>query len=268
LELQDIISSGLLELYAAGIATPKEVEQVENWVKQYPEVAAELNAIERGLENYAQANAIVPGATVKNKIFDAIKTAPAAKENNNIPANGKTTVEAKIVPLKNYWKWAAAASIALLIGSVAMNMVYYNKYDTASKDLKNTQQQLAQTSQKNTEIEGDLNIVHNPNSVPVSLNGQPTAPGAAAKIFWMKNTGQVMVDASNLPDAPAGKQYQFWAIVDGVPVSGGLIITNDKGTKFRMQPMKAFGRAEAFAISLEKEGGSVAPTEVVSMGKI
>ena len=30
-----------------------------------------------------------------------------------------------------------------------------------------------------------------------------------------------MVDAGNLPDIPAGKQYQFWAIVDGKPVDGG-----------------------------------------------
>jgi len=117
-------------------------------------------------------------------------------------------------------------------------------------------------------MKGEIDWVKNPNSTPVSLKGQPAAPDASAKIFWMKNTGEVMVDASSLPDAPPGKQYQFWGIVDGVPVDGGLIITNDKGKKFRMQPMKAFGRAEAFAISLEKEGGSKAPTDVVSVGKI
>jgi anti-sigma-K factor RskA len=35
-----------------------------------------------------------------------------------------------------------------------------------------------------------------------------------------------------------------------------------------MQKMKSFGRAEFFAISLEKEGGNPTPTKVVSMGKI
>lgn len=265
MESQDIISSGLLELYAAGAASLKEKEQVEQWVKQYPEVAQELNAIQLGLENYALANAIAPSSKVKDNIFAAINTTPVIKNNTN---NTNVAATAAIIPIRNYWKWAAAASVVLLIASAVTNYIYYNKYDTASKDLKETQLQLAQTEKHNTDIESDLSIVHNPNSVPVSLSGQPTAPGAAAKIFWMKNTGEVMVDASNLPDAPAGKQYQFWGIVDGVPVNGGLIITNDKGKKFRMQPMKAFGRAEAFAISLEKEGGSAAPTEVVSMGKI
>ena len=47
-----------------------------------------------------------------------------------------------------------------------------------------------------------------------------------------------------------------------------MIITNDNGTKYRIQKMKSFGKAQAFAISLEKEGGNTTPTTVVSMGKI
>ena len=265
MEVQDIISSGLLELYATGLASAKEKEQIEIWIKQYPAVAAELNAIQLGLEEYAQSNAIAPASNVKDKIFAEINTTVSEK---NI-SNGTNVFDtAKIASIKNYWKWAAAASVALLIGSAAINMMYFNKYATASKDLKTTQQQLAQEQQRSNELKTDIDVVQSPYSIPVSLKGQPTTPDAKAKIFWMSNTGDVMIDASNLPDAPAGKQYQFWAIVDGVPVDGGLIITNDKGKKFRMQKMKSFGRAEVFAISLEKEGGSPTPTVVVSMGKI
>ena len=262
---QDIISSGLLELYAAGLASSEEKVQVENWIKQYPEVAAELNAVEMGLENYALANAVAPGNEVKGKIFTAINTLKPVK---NTAAEMSNVLQAKIIPFSNYWKWAAAASVALLIGSVAMNVMYYNKYDTAAKGLHETQQQLALEQQRGKEMKTDMDVVHNPYSIPVSLKGQEVMPDATAKIFWMQNTGEVMIDASNLPDAPAGMQYQFWAIVDGKPENGGLIITNDKGKKFRMQPMKAFGKAQAFAISLEKEGGNPTPTKVVSMGKI
>jgi anti-sigma-K factor RskA len=258
-DIQNIISSGLLELYAAGIASTEESKMVEAWVKQYPEVAAELHAIQSGLQEYARQNAITPGNTVKEKIFAEI---------NAVPQVNHINTEAKVIPVKNYWKWAAAASIALLIGSTAMNMMYYSKYDTASKDLNNTQQQLAQEQQRSNDMKTDMDVVHNPYSMPVSLKGQEIMPDATAKIFWMQNTKEVMVDASNLPDAPAGMQYQFWAIVDGKPVDGGLIVTNDKGKKFRMQKMKSFGRAEFFAISLEKEGGNPMPTKVVSMGKI
>jgi anti-sigma-K factor RskA len=265
LEIQDIISSGLLELYAAGLAAPSERAQVESWVKQYPEVAAELKAIEEGVEAYALAHAVAPATPVKDKIFAAINAAAA------VPVIDTTVIKmapASVVPINNYWKWAAAASIVLLMGSAYMNMTYYNKYDTASKDLNQTKEQLAIAQQNNTEMDHDRKIVSNPNSVPVALKGQEVMPDATAKIFWMQDTKEVMVDASNLPDAPQGMQYQFWAIVDGKPVDGGLIITNDKGKKYHMQKMKSFGRAEFFAISLEKEGGNPTPTKVVSVGKI
>ena len=55
---EDIISSGLLELYAVGLASPEEALQVEEWINQYPDLRQELDAIEGSLETYAQAHAI------------------------------------------------------------------------------------------------------------------------------------------------------------------------------------------------------------------
>jgi anti-sigma-K factor RskA len=265
LEIQDIISSGLLELYAAGLASAEERTQVESWVQQYPEVAAELKAIETGVEEYAMQHAVAPAALVKDNIFAAINTTSST---GNTTAAIKTET-AKVIAMPNYWKWTAAASIVLLLGSAYMNMMYYNKYDTANKTLQQTQEQLAVAEQHNKEMGEDIGVVHNPYSMPVALKGQEVMPDAAAKVFWMQDTKAVMVDASSLPDAPAGMQYQLWAIVDGVPVDGGMIITNDKGKKFRMQKMKSFtSNVQAFAISLEKEGGNPTPTKVVSVGKI
>lgn len=262
MDTQDIISSGLLELYAAGLTSNEESAQVQAWVKQYPEVAAELKAIELGLEDYAMANAVAPGAGVKDKLFTQINTPVAVISGNNFAE------PAKVIAIKNYWKWTAAAAVVLLIGSAAMNFIYFNKFTTANNNLQQAQEKLSFASQQMTDMNKDMDVVRSPYSMPVSLKGQAVMPEATAKIFWMQDTKEVMVDASNLPDAPKGMQYQFWAIVDGKPVDGGLIITNDKGQKFRMQKMKSFGKAQAFAISLEKEGGSAEPTKVVSVGSI
>src|SRR6185436_617185 len=99
-----------------------------------------------------------------------------------------------------------------------------------------------------------MQVVQSKYSIPVALKGMEASPGAAAKIFWMQNTGEVFIDPSNLPEAPAGKQYQLWGIVDGKPVDGGMILTSSKDKKYRIQKMKTFGKAEAFAITLETEG--------------
>ena len=266
MQIQEIISSGLLELYAAGLTSKEETEQVEQWIKKYPAIAVELDEINAGIEMYAQSQAIVPAAVVKEKVFAEIN----ATENKTTTEPPAENASAKIVQIPTYWKWIAAASILLLIGSLIFNFTIYNKYNEADKNLQQAKDELAATMDSNNSMKEDMGIVQSKYSEPVSLHGMGVAPDAAAKIFWMKNTGEVYVDPSNLPDIQQGKQFQLWAIVDGKPVDAGMILTSKKGDKYRIQKMKSFGKADAFAITIEKEGGNPTPTmdKMVVMGKM
>ena len=257
MELKEIISSGLLELHVLGLASSEESIQVQQWRTQFPEVEQEINEIEGAMESYAIGHSALPGDSVKQKILDQI----SPSENKNI-ATGFTLPKAetaKVYSIPAYYKWAVAAGIILLVGSLVMNYTYYNKYRSASADLQTAQNELNKQKEMAAEMSKDMDVVTDKNAMPVVLKGTPHAPDALAKIFWMQNTtGEVYVDPSNLPAPTAGKQYQLWAIVDGKPVNAGMIST-EKGI-YRIQKMKSFGRAEAFAITLEKEGGSPTPT--------
>ncbi|MEP6713621.1 MAG: anti-sigma factor [Ferruginibacter sp.] len=267
MEIKDIISSGLLEMYSLGLTSAEETAQVEAWIKMYPEVAAELNEIEISMEAYAMANAIEPNKGLEKKILDSIN------KNHNIE---NYTSTAKIYSISSFWKWAAAASVILLIGSSVLNMVYYNKYNKANTAYQETQQQLVAQNEKladldneMTDMNRDMNVVQSKYSEPVALHGQAAAPDAVAKIFWMKNTGDVYIDPSNLPEAPSGKQYQLWAFVDGKPIDAGLIVSTKKGNKYQIQKMKSFGKAEAFAVTLETTGGNPTPKgDIYVLGKL
>ncbi|MES2431850.1 MAG: anti-sigma factor [Bacteroidota bacterium] len=261
MQVNDIISSGLLELYATDIASPEEVQQVEQWVAQYPEVAAELEKIQESMESYALAHAIQPSENVKEKIF---KKLSGSVEDKTVHGS-----VAKVVGIAARWKWLAAASFLLLIGSGIMNALLLNRNSIANKELEESQLFADNLKQENETIKKDMQVVQDKYSMPVALKPMP-GKDASAKIFWMTNTGDVYIDPSNLPDAPSGKQYQLWAIVDGKPVDAGMIATTKKGDKFRIQKMKTFGVAQAFAITLEKEGGNPTPTmdEMVVMGKM
>ncbi|MDQ6903707.1 MAG: anti-sigma factor [Bacteroidota bacterium] len=254
---EDIISSGLLELYALGLSSPEEKVQVEAWVKEFPELKKEIKEIEMSLETYAQAHAVAPSADVKNKIFASIST---SQQDNirSIDATENNSSQAKIYRIPSAFKFAAAAAVILLIGSIALNYSYYSKYQSANSELQVAQNKIEQQSRANLAMKTDINVMSDKNALPVVLNGTPHAPDALAKIYWMKNTGQVYVDPTNLPATPAGKQYQLWAIVDGKPVDAGMI-TTEKGI-YHIQKMKSFGHAQAFAITLEKTGGSPTPT--------
>ena len=263
---QEIISSGILELYCMGLTSATETAEVAAWAKQYPEVAAEIEAIQSGLEAYAQTHAIAPGASVKEKLFAAINTGKAAPVVDLKPVDRTT---AKVYSISPAWKYAAAASIILLIGSLVLNYTFYSKYQTTDKELAYTQSELEKEKNIAKAMKGDMDVMINPDAMHVKLDGMPNVPDAKARIYWMKNTKEVYVDPSNLPEVPAGKQYQFWAIVDGKPVNGGIISTKINGKTVHVQKMKSFGSAQAFAISIEDAGPEKpAPTEVVSMGKM
>ena len=268
MEAQDIISSGLLELYAMGASSAEESRNVEGWVKQYPEVAIELGYIQDGLEAYAETHAIAPGVKVKEKIFIHINASSTTTP--VIAIKEKTIDTAKVYSISPTWKYAAAASIILLIGSLIFNYTYYNKYNAVNDDLQLAQTELKEQKQFAESIQAERDMVGKKEAMPVSLKGMDKAPDAAARIYWMQDTHDVYVDASNLPKPPDGMQYQFWGIVDGVPVSGGMIKTLPDGSKIRLQKMKTFGKAQAFAVSLEKAGPEKpAPSaDIVVMGKI
>ena len=277
MEAKEIISSGLLELYATGLASANEAIQVEKYVAAYPEVAGELSNIINSLEIYANSFAVQPDVSVKDKIFARISNAST----NNVFSSKTTFLDdstdvfhknseaGKLVNINSYWKYIAAASIFLLLGSIALNISLYNKESNIKKVLNQNQEELFSLKAESKLLESDMQVVQNKYSRPVSLRGLKAAPNAAAKIFWIENTGELYIDPSNLPVAPAGKQYQLWGIVDGKPVDAGMIRTIEIKDKFRIQKMKSFGRAEAFAVTLENETGNKAPKgPMFVMGKM
>jgi hypothetical protein len=247
---EDIISSGLLEAYVMGETTPMENAQVEQWRVQYIEVNDEIISIEKNLEAYAFANAIIPSSNVKEKIAAAIKM----PFQTTIQNNGS----AKLVSIYP-WKNIAAAAVALLIGSAIFNVIYFGKYKDASAKYEDSEKTIASLNANLSEEANDMNVIRSKYSLPLKLKPDIAPKDADAKIYWLTNTGEIYIDPSNLPATPKGMQYQLWAIVDGKAIDGGLIVSKDG--KLRMQKMKTFGRAQAFAVTLEKEGGVVASKE-------
>jgi len=98
----------------------------------------------------------------------------------------------------------------------------------------------------------------------IDLINIPGKASGHAQVIWNTKTHEVFVAGVSLPAPPSGKQYQLWAIVDGKPVDAGVM----HEIKNVAQKMKTFDRADAFAISIEKEGGNPTPTEVYMMGKV
>lgn len=250
-------------MYVLGIASPGERQIVEECLVQYPGILHEIEQIEDSLITYAQSAAPAPDREMKNRIKKRIQI-----EQDYKPRIQPAGIVRQMKPVPLIYKLIAAAIVIFLIESVILNYSFYNKYKITNSELATIKGQLAKEQEANTAMSSQMNVMTDKYALPVVLKGTPKAPDAVAKIFWMKNTGDVYVDPSDLPKVPEGKQYQLWAIVDGAPLDAGLIETK-KGV-YLIQKMKSFGQVEAFAITLERAGGSIKPTmdEMIVMAKM
>ena len=112
------------------ISSPEETQIVEETLKQFPELKQELEDIEISLEEYAQANAIEPPSAAKEKIMSRVFASGRKEENKDVPVISIN----KKAPM--FYKWIAAASIILLIGSMIVNYNYYEKYHNTRQEYK------------------------------------------------------------------------------------------------------------------------------------
>lgn len=232
---QEYISSGIVESYVLGLASEEERREFENMCNQHSEVFAARNAFEIALEKQAMQNAIAPSADVKNKIFDAISSS----------AKVVSMAEAPVKKI-NWFKYAAAASVILLAGSLFWNVSLMNK----NQDLKNNYES---SVAKLSELEKDFNVLQqNPNVKMASMKGMEASPKSFATVYWDTTSHDVYLLMNNLPKPASDKQYQLWAFLDGQPIDMGLIEISEK--PLQLYHLKKAQAAQAFAVTLEKKG--------------
>ncbi|MBC8047476.1 MAG: hypothetical protein H7Y00_11825, partial [Fimbriimonadaceae bacterium] len=79
MNVQNIIESGLLELYCLGVVSEQEKDLIEQFASEHPVIKDEIASIENSLNKYVEGN-IKPAPHIKQNIFDSIY-AEEAKEN-------------------------------------------------------------------------------------------------------------------------------------------------------------------------------------------
>ncbi len=271
MNIQEYIASGVLESYVLGLANEEEVAKIEQMQVQYPEIKVELRGIEDALESYAFANAQAPPAHLQNQIWEKISAESGVKMTKVIDFDSGQEIDENVQQASKITGFfgsylRVAASVALL-GSLLANIYLGNRWKESKDNLslainENIELQKTSKAQEGMMMPSEVNLMMNPTTKMSKLVGQKGSENSTLVLAWDTKTNRVYVIRGNLPAAPAGKQYQLWAIVDDKPVDAGMF-----DIKNNVQEMKVVPPAKAFAVTLENKGGSPAPTSnIMVMG--
>ena len=251
MDIKEYIASGVVELYVTGSLPENEGLEFERMLIKYPELKQELKAVEDTFLDYAMAHAIQPKAELKSKVLNAINS-QAAKQ------------EAKVIPIRPTFDYRIAASIAIALICAASALYYHSKWsETELKyaSLVSDRDQLAgKLDQVNYSYQNTVSafeIVRDQHTKAIALAATDTSKSFHARVYWNSVTHQSYIDVQELPAPGQGKQFQLWALVNGKPVDAGVFNVTAQ-TAF--QRVKDIEKADAWAVTLEPEGGSVSPT--------
>ena len=272
MDINAYIQSGIIESYVMGLSSAEETAEVETLRKEHPEIDRAIDEFSLAIEEAAIQNAITPPAEVKQKIMAALNREQQLA--HTVSFSNEDKKEVAVIPFsKTYqWKMIAAASIILFIASSFLNYYLYHQYSNnkeayqallSERETLQVNNQMYQTQLKEWQLAAVMMADTGMATVKMhSIKGKDDA----ATVFWNKQSKDVYVMVNKLPEPRTGKQYQLWAMVDGKPVDAGLI----DPSCVSVCKMKNIPKAEAFAITLEKEGGNRAPNlkAIFVMGSI
>ncbi|WP_432410369.1 anti-sigma factor [Rasiella sp. SM2506] len=253
---EEIIASGILELYVCGSLSENEIHEVEAALHKFPNLKKEIEIIEASLITLAE-NVSPPLASV---IWTFILNAIRPATNVDTPTIG---TEEKSFNWASVSGWAAA--ILLLGGLVwAMNQksTLEQKVDFTTTENAELEDQLQTTEKELLETENVVAVLRSDSFNTFILPGnEAVAPEASAKVFYNAEEGIAYIDAQGLPAPPKGKVYQVWSLIMEplTPTSMGLL-QELSAVQSNLYKFEKFPVAEGFGITLEPEGGSETPT--------
>ena len=100
-----------------------------------------------------------------------------------------------------------------------------------------------------------------PETRVASLAGLAAAPQARARVVWHASRKEAVLVATGLTPAPPGKAYELWIIAKAAPVPAGVFQVDAQGRAvFRLPAGLSYEDVKTFAITVEPEAGTQAPT--------
>jgi len=244
-EFQEDLAS--YALHAEGLP-PDERRALEKHLSKCPSCRRELELL-RGDASLVAMSAPeqTPPARARKRLMSAIAADPR---------------NARALKAGISWPWAwipslAAAAVLALLAAFLWRQDTRLRATIASLEQSYSQQQ-AQVRAANQV----LATLTDPAAARFSLSAAKTKPQPQGKAIYAQNRGSLIFLASNMPAPPPQKAYELWLIpASGAPIPAGVFKPGADGSAVVLNPpLPANVEAKTFAVTVEPEAGSSAPT--------
>ena len=271
----------LILLYVLGALEGEELEEAERLI------ASNTEEVRRMLADYESvvsllpyaARPAVPSPDLKKKLLSDIRR----KKPRKVEAPAKDGFLGGIFrPLwLGFGGLAAAAIVFLVVTNISLRNTIgerdatigsLNEKLTASEGtverlenlLAARESELGSLETRLASLEQGTEFMKDQKIVLVQLESKAPELSASGRVLWDKNEHDALLYCLDMPDAPEGKTYQWWVVVNGEPRSMGVFDVNDEGDSVVLiDSLRKFGdvkKIEAFKVTVEPEGGVKAPT--------
>jgi anti-sigma-K factor RskA len=234
-----------LALYALGALQGEERVALETHLEGCSGCRRELEQLRGDMALMALSSAgPVPPQRARQRLMEAVGREPRRA---TAPAG------------RGWWMlvpWVAAAVLA--VGLVAL----WLQNSDLEKRIAGLQDQSAQQLAELRRAREVVSTLAATDAMRVTLVAAKTPPQPQGKAIYVRDRSSLIFLASNLQALPAQKAYELWLIpVNGAPISAGVFKPDAHGSATVINPPLPAGvQAKAFAITVEPEGGSSAPT--------
>lgn len=228
--------------YALDAVSGTERMDFERHLAECESCAQEVLELQETAARLAVAAAATPPPMLKNSVMDQIRAV------RQLPP------ETTVVPMRRRsfaQRLTTVAAAVFFVAAAGLGVVVVQQ----NGQLDDANAQAAQLQQ----------ILSAPDAQLVKLeNTDGSGGGGTMSVAVSRSQDKMVWLGDDLARPPDGKTYQLWTVAGEVPRSLGVL----PGSGDVMLDKSGVGDAEQLAISVEPDGGSETPTDIVMVGEL
>ncbi len=236
-----------LSLYALGALQGQEREAIEKHLEECSACRQELQKLHGDLALLA---------------FSTIGPRPPVRSRARLMA-AIASDSRRAKPVKRTrWIWWNTLGWATAVAALMIGVLLRQQNSDLRRRVNELETSSSRQNQQLLEAKQLLATLTAPDAIHFTLVAGNSPPQPQGRAIYVPRSGTLVFLANNLPPIPPQKAYELWLIpTTGAPVPAGLFKPDAHGAAAVIRPPLPAGvEAKTFAITIEPEAGSSAPT--------